>query len=186
MGKSYERLDEQVRGFVAKQPVFFVATAPTDRDGHVNVSPKGYADTFSILDDHTVAYADLTGSGAETAAHLQDNARITIMFCAFEGPPRVLRLYGAGRVVLPATPDWDRMAERFAPHPGLRAVIVVDVQRISDSCGYGVPLLHYERDRPVLDQWAERKGEEELERYRADRNARSIDGLPALPGAVAD
>ncbi len=180
MGRLFERLDERLRTFIAAQPLFFVATAPLDGDGHVNVSPKGHADTFRVLDDRTVAYLDLTGSGAETAAHLRENGRVTIMFCAFEGPPKILRLYGRGRVVTPDDEGFEELAARFAPRRGARAVVVVDVERIADSCGYAVPLLDYRGDRRVLEDWTARKDDAALARYRATKNATSIDGLPAL------
>lgn len=181
MATVYERIDGRLREFIAAQPVFFVATAPSAPDGHVNVSPKGLAGTFAVLDDHTVAYLDLTGSGAETAAHLRDNGRITLMFCSFEGPPNVVRLHGRGRLVVPGDADWEALAGRFPAHRGARAVVLVDVVRVSDSCGYAVPLMRYEGDRDLLDRWTERKDDAALAEYRAAKNAASIDGLPALP-----
>jgi Pyridoxamine 5'-phosphate oxidase len=182
MGKVYERLDDRLRAFIDQQPLFFVATAPSGPDGHVNVSPKGYADTFAVLGDRRVAYLDLTGSGAETIAHLRDNGRITIMFCAFAGPPKILRLYGRGRVVAAADPEAAALLPRFGAHPGQRSVVVVDLDRIADSCGYSVPFLDDERprDRDLLDRHNARKSPAALRQYHADRNACSIDGLPAL------
>jgi hypothetical protein len=137
VGKTYDQLDERLRGWIADQHIFFVATAPSGPGGHVNLSPKGHADTFAVLDGRTVAYLDLTGSGAETAAHLRDNGRITLMFCAFSGPPRILRLYGRGRIVLPGDDRWEELAARFPARRSARAVVVVEIQRIADSCGYG-------------------------------------------------
>lgn len=136
MGKTYDQLDERLRGWIADQRLFFVATAPSSPAGHVNLSPKGHADTFTILDGRTVAYLDLTGSGAETIAHLRDNGRITLMFCAFSGPPRILRLYGRGRLVVPGDDRWEEVAARFSARRGARAVVVVEIERIADSCGY--------------------------------------------------
>jgi hypothetical protein len=188
MGKVYEEISGRLREFVSAQPVFFVATAPSGPDGHVNISPKGGTGCFAVLDGHRVGYLDYTGSGAETIAHLRDNGRITLMFCAFGGPPNIVRLHGHGTAVFPggdgvaADEGFAALAAAFpAPQRGLRAIIEVRVTRISDSCGYQVPLMSYDGDRDLLARWSERKSDEELVRYRARRNARSIDGLPALP-----
>ena len=135
MGKVYDRLDDSLVSFIGRQHVFFVGTAPTSPDGHLNVSPKGL-DTFRILGPNSVAYLDLTGSGIETVAHLRENGRITIVFCAFEGRPLILRLHGRGRVVEPGDADWDELIAGFPEYPGIRSVVVVDVERIADSCGY--------------------------------------------------
>lgn len=185
MGKTYGGLDDRLRAFIAAQPVYFVATAP-ERGGHVNVSPKGYADTFAVLDDTTVAYLDLTGSGVETIAHIRDNGRVTIMFCAFSGPPKILRLYGRGRVVTPSDPDFADLITHFGPRPGARAVIVVECDRIADSCGFSVPLMEPAEDRNLLNEWAARKDAEQLRRYRMEKNLHSIDGLPALTAAEVE
>lgn len=191
MGKVHERIDARLRAFLESQPVFFVATAPTT-GGHVNVSPKGVAGTFVVVDEHTVAYVDLTASGAETIAQVRQNGRITLMFCSFDRRPNVVRLHGTGRVVSTydvAYADW---AARFDETRGARAVIVVDVHRVSDSCGYGVPLMKYlgEREGPakgadrsgdaMLPAHAARKGEDGLRRYRRLKNRTSLDGLPAF------
>jgi hypothetical protein len=180
VGQRYDRIDERLRGFLQAQHVFFVATAPDGPDGHVNVSPKGLRDTFAVLDDGTVAYLDLTGSGAETIAHLRQNGRITLMFCAFDGAPRIVRLYGRGRVVLRTDPEWAQLSARFPPLPGRRSVVVVELTRIADSCGYGVPLFDLAGERDLLPRWAQRKGEDGIAAYQAESNATSIDGLPAL------
>ncbi len=191
MGKVYPELDERLREFIARQPVFFVATAPcltaAGGGGHVNVSPKGYRDTFAVLGPRQVAYLDLTGSGAETIAHLRQNGRITIMFCSFERQPKILRLYGTARAVLPGDPDWAAASAPFPAGAGLgtgcddrRAVIVADLDRIADSCGYAVPLMELREERDVLSRSSERKGPAGLVAYRQERNAVSIDGLPAL------
>jgi hypothetical protein len=224
MGKVYAGLDDRLRQFIVAQPVFFVATAPccadqrrggADQGGgrHVNVSPKGYRDTFAILGPTTVAYLDLTRSGAETIAHLRQNGRITIMFCSFTETPKILRLYGTGRVVLPGEPGWEELARRFPALAGAgagadgagagagadgagagangraaaaaasgahRAIIVAELDRIADSCGYGVPVMDPREERDLLLRWAERKTPEQLAAYRAEKNEVSIDGLPAL------
>ncbi len=191
MGKIYAELDERLRKFIARQPVFFVATAPcltaAGDGGHVNVSPKGYRDTFAVLGRRTVAYVDLTGSGAETIAHLRQNGRITIMFCSFAKRPKILRIYGRGRAVLPGDPDWPGLATRFplngtagANRRDRRAIIVVEADRIADSCGYAVPLMELTGERDLLARLAEGQSPEELAAYRAEKNAVSIDGLPAL------
>ncbi len=182
MGKVYDAIDPRLAEFVLAQPVFFVATAPSGAGGHVNVSPKGMRGSFTVLGEHRVAYLDYTGSGAETIAHLRDNGRITLMFCAFEGPPKIVRLHGRGSVARPGESGFDDLYAAFgadASH-GLRSVIIVDVERVSDSCGYAVPLMEYSGDRRLLTQWAERKSDDDLVTYRAQKNAASIDGLPAL------
>jgi hypothetical protein len=196
VGTLYAELDERLRKFIARQPVFFVATAPcltNDGDGgHVNVSPKGYADTFAVLGPTAVAYLDLTGSGAETIAHLRQNGQITIMFCSFSHETKVLRLYGHGEVVLPGSARWDELAAHFprTADPAVeltnqRAIIAVDLQRIADSCGYSVPEMSLATERAVLDQWAAKKTAADLIAYRAEKNSVSIDGLPALDLAPA-
>ncbi len=180
MGREIEFLDAKLTDWLTVQPVFFVATAPLAGDGLVNCSPKGLAGTFAVLDDRHVAYLDLTGSGIETVAHLRENARIVLMFCAFEGPPRIVRLHGRGHVVLPEEPGFADLVQRFSAHPGIRSVIVVDVDRVAESCGFAVPLMSYQADRDVLDRSAAKKGPEKLVAYRAERNATSLDGLPGL------
>jgi hypothetical protein len=185
MGKIYDKLDDRLREFISQQPVYFVATAP-ERGGHVNVSPKGYADTFAVLDETTVAYLDLGGSGVETISHIRDNGRITIMFAAFSGPPKILRLYGQGRVVTPHDSDFDDLVVHFGPHPGVRSIVVVECDRIADSCGYAVPLMKFDEERPLLDQWSQRKDVEQIRAYRAEHNQESIDGLPGLTADETD
>jgi Pyridoxamine 5'-phosphate oxidase len=179
MARTHDTLDENLRGWVAAQHLFFVGSAPSGGDGHVNLSPKGY-DTFRILDDTTVAYLDLTGSGVETIAHLRDNGRLTIMFCAFEGPPRILRLFGQGDVVLPGDLDFDELRAGFGDVPGVRSIIRCRLERIQSSCGYSVPFMAYESERETLLEWADRKSPEELGEYHAEKNAESIDGLAGL------
>jgi hypothetical protein len=180
MAKTFPGIDDKLAGFLADQPVFFVATAPTGADGHINLSPKGQRGTFRILDPKTVAYLDFVGSGIETVAHLRDNGRIVIMFCAFSGPPRIVRLHGRGEAVLPDDIGFSDLAGCFPPLPGVRSVVKVSLDRVSDSCGFGVPLMTYDADRSQMAEWALRKGEEGLVAYQAQKNAISIDGLPGL------
>jgi len=189
MGKVYPELDERLRKFIARQSVFFVATAPClapdGSGGSVNLSPKGYRDTFAILGPRRVAYLDLTGSGAETIAHLRQNGQITIMFCSFEHETKILRLYGTGSVVLPGSAAWAELSGPFGGRLGLglgneRAIVDVAVERIADSCGYGVPVMEPASERDVLTRWAASKTPAELAGYRAEKNSVSIDGLPAL------
>lgn len=179
MGRVLDGIGADLAAFLEAQPVFFVATAPSGPGGHVNCSPKGL-DTFRVLDEHTVAYLDLTGSGIETVAHLRENGRITLMFCAFSGRPDIVRLQGRGRVVPADAPEAAAHLERFPAYPGARAVIVVDVERVSRSCGFGVPRLTFEAPRSELVDWARKKGPDALATYRAEKNASSIDGLPGL------
>jgi hypothetical protein len=183
MGTIRSTIDDDARRFIEAQHIFFVASAPLDTSGHVNLSPKGL-DTFRILDPTTVAYIDFNGSGVETIAHLQEqqNGRIVLMFCAFQGPPNIFRLYGHGRVVQPHNPGFAELAEKFPPHDSVRSIIVVEVTRVTDSCGYGVPLFKYEGEREQLKKWARKQGPEGLKAYRERKNKHSIDGLPALSG----
>ena len=179
MGRTYEGLDDKLTRWIDAQHVFFVATAPSGDGGHVNVSPKGY-DSFRVLGPTRVAYLDLTGSGVETISHLRENGRITFMFCAFEGKPKILRLYGQGRAVVSGDPEFEDLVRLFPPHRGTRSVIVAELDRIQDSCGYAVPHLAYEGERETLHEWVDRKGEGGIDRYQAENNAESIDGLPGL------
>jgi hypothetical protein len=183
MARVLDAITDELAAFIAAQRVFFVATAPTD-GGHVNLSPKGL-DTFAVIDPNTVAYLDLTGSGIETVAHLRENGRITIMFCAFDGKPNIVRLYGRGEVIPTGEPEADALLPRFGEYPGARSVIRVRVDRVSTSCGYGVPLLEYERERDELLKFADRRGPDGLVEYRHEKNAASIDGLPGLTSSDA-
>ncbi len=180
MGKVFEAIDDATRRFIEAQRMFFVATAPRADDGHVNVSPKGIEGTFAILAPRRVAYLDFVGSGVETIAHLKENGRVTLMFTAFEGSPKTVRLYGRGRAVLRDDPAFGEAAAPFSPGPSARAVIVVDVDRVAHSCGYGVPLYTFEGERTQLAAWAERKGPEGIRAYAREKNARSIDGLEGV------
>ncbi len=179
MGKVYEEIDERLSDFIQSQQVFFVATAPLEEDGHLNLSPKGIAG-IRVLAPMRVAYLDYVGSGVETIAHLNQNGRIVLMFCAFEGPPKIVRLHGRGRVVEAPDPGFGQLAENWDSAMSARAIIVVDVVRISDSCGYGVPLYEFKGERDQLFKWAERKGPEGVRDYQVAKNASSIDGLPGL------
>lgn len=179
MGQVHPEITKPIQNWVEKQQMFFVATAPLSGEGHVNCSPKGI-DSFRVLDPHTVVYQDLTGSGAETIAHVQENERILIMFCAFEGPPKIVRFHGKGRIHKLGTPTFAQLALHFPHHVGCRAFITVDVTRVSSSCGYSVPLYEYVGQRDVLDVWSEKKGEDGLVEYRKKKNTLSIDGLPGF------
>lgn len=179
MGKVLDQITPELQAFIEAQPLFFAASAPLAANGHVNLSPKGL-DCLRVLSPTRVAYLDLTGSGNETAAHVTENHRITFMFCAFSGAPRILRLYGTGAVILPETSAWAELADRFPSHPGTRQIIVADITRVQTSCGFGVPLMDLVAQRDTLDKWAEAKGEQ-LPAYRQLKNATSIDGLPS-PG----
>ena len=179
MGRTSDAIDPATADWIARQPVFFVATAPAGADGHVNLSPKGL-DTFRVLGPQEVAYLDLTGSGVETIAHLRQNGRITIMFCAFAGPPRILRLFGQGQVVEPGDEGFAALAGCFPDLPGVRSVIRVALDRVADSCGYAVPRMELVADRDRLVRWAEAKGPDGIAAYQAQKNAESVDGLPGL------
>jgi hypothetical protein len=179
LGKTYASIDERLAKTIQEQHVFFVATAPLDARGNLNLSPKGL-DSFRILGPLTVAYLDLVGSGVETIAHLKENGRIVLMFCKFQGPPNTVRIHGMGRVVEPNAPEFAAVAEKFPAYDSTRAIIVVNITRISSSCGFGVPLMKFEGDRQQLMAWAERKGAEGLKVYKQEKNRRSIDGLPGL------
>lgn len=170
-------LTEKHQAFIAKQHMFFVATAPKD-GGRINLSPKGL-DTFRILDAKLVAYLDLTGSGNETSAHLHDNGRITLMFCAFEGAPLILRIYGTGRAIQPSDKEWPAWPQHFELLAGARQIIAVNVESVQTSCGYAVPEYTFQGDRKALLNWAEQKGAVGLDTYRAEKNVKSIDGLPS-------
>ena len=177
--KIFEAIDARMTEWIEAQHMFFVATAPLAADGHLNLSPKGL-DSFRILGPREIAYVDLTGSGAETIAHLRENGRIVVMFCAFEGPPRIVRLHGRGVAVVPGDPDYDALVARFPAILGTRAVIRIALDRIADSCGYAIPLLAYQGERDQLTAWAAHKGPDGLRAYRAEWNTKSIDGLPSL------
>ena len=180
MGKVFDEIDDALTDWIASQPVWFVATAPLAADGHVNVSPRGH-DSFSVLGPRRVAWVDYTGSGVETIAHLRENGRICLMFCSYDDRPRIVRMHGRGSVHLPGEATYDEVVALNPAHPSTRAVIVVEVDRMSESCGFGVPVMEFVGDRDLLRRAAERRGAEGLAAYRAEQNASSLDGLPGLP-----
>jgi hypothetical protein len=196
MGRVYEGIEDHQRDWIARQPLFFVGTAPLDADGHVNVSPKGPIGSLQVIDAHRVAYLDAMGSGAETLAHVRENGRIVVMLCAFEGPPRILRLHGTAQVRMAGDPAFAALLERFGfEDPTIpearRAIVDVDVTRVADSCGYRVPLMTYEGEREHLPLSSAKRlrstgGPGELRAFEATRNARSLDGLPAVPAAFGE
>jgi len=178
MGRVLDHIDDATSEWIARQHLFFVATAPA-QGGRVNLSPKGL-DSFRVLTATEIAYLDLTGSGAETIAHIRDNGRITFMFCAFKGPPRIVRLYGKGHVHLPNSGKFDELKALFPDRRAMRSIITTKIDRVQDSCGYSVPLMDFTADRSRLDTWTDHRTDEEIVEYWHDRNAVSIDGLPAL------
>jgi hypothetical protein len=175
MAKFYSQLEPQLCEFIGRQQLFFTATAPSE--GRINLSPKGI-DSFRCLDVNRVAYLDLTGSGNETAAHLHQNGRMTIMFCSFTEQPLILRLYGRGEVVSPQTPQWESIIDRFTDVPGKRQLILLQIESVQTSCGYGVPIYELQAERSTLVDWAKNKGEAGVRTYQLQKNHTSIDGLP--------
>jgi hypothetical protein len=186
MGRVHEQIDERLSRWIESQPVFFVATAPLDGDGLVNCSPKGNRRELAVIGPQRVAYLEQTGSGIETVAHLRENGRILVMLCAFDGPPRIVRLHGHGRAHVVGSEGFAELAPHFpgSAGAGVRSIIDVEVGRVADSCGYGVPLMAFEEHRPAMDAWSSRKGADGIAGYQADKNAASLDGLPGLPGLV--
>ena len=189
MAKVFECIDQHLQRWIAKQPMFFVGSAPLDADGHVNVSPKGPIDTLRVLDPHTVAYLDMIGSGAETIAHVRENGRIVVMLCSFSGPPRIVRLHGHAEVVAASDGRFEELEQRCGFEPtdvpeARRAIVLVAVNRVADACGYGVPVMTYDGQRPHSGAWAAKKlrvgGTNALLDCQREKNARSIDGLPAV------
>jgi hypothetical protein len=176
MGKLFSAIGPEHAAFMNKQRLFFVGTSPLQADGHVNISPKGY-DVLRILSSTEVAYLDLTGSGNETSAHLQENGRITFMFVAFEGAPEILRLYGEGRAILPGKSEWEDYVKHFELFPGARQIIHAHIHAVKTSCGYSVPFFSYEGERDTLKKWADKKDEQSLKAYRQEKNAISMDGI---------
>lgn len=183
MSKQRDNIDSDLAAWIAKQRIFFVATAPLSPNGHINTSPKG-GDAFRVLGPLEVAYQDYTGSGAETAAHLRENGRIVVMFCAFEGAPTIVRLHGRGTVVTAEHLRFAELAAHFPANPGTRAIVHIALTRVSDSCGFSVPLFDFQEHRDTLDRWASKKGPAALVDYRSTKNQHSIDGLPAFNGTT--
>jgi hypothetical protein len=194
MARTYDEIDDHMRAWIARQPMFFVGSAPLAHDGHINVSPKGPGGTLKVLGPRRVAYLDYVGSGAETIAHIRENGRVVVMFCAFEGPPRIVRLHGRGEFVLADDPRFEDLLEEAGfEEPtipeGRRAIVVVDVTRIGSSCGYGVPLMEYAGERPHMDASTRKRvrveGPEAYVNYQQEHNVRSLDGLPGVPERAA-
>lgn len=183
MGKENEFITDEQREYIDQQKMFFVCTAPLSGDGHINLSPKGF-DCFRVLSPTKVGYLDIIGSGNETSAHLLENGRITFMFCSFDGPPKILRLYGKGYSVLPGDEEWKELSKAFTIHPATRQIIVADIFKVKKSCGFGVPFYNYEGERDHAFKWAENKGEEGLQEYKKEKNMVSMDGLPTPIGRV--
>lgn len=181
MGKQFTAILPAHQEFILQQHLFFVGSAPLSEEGHVNLSPKGH-DCLRILSPNQVAYLDMTGSGNETSAHLLENGRVTVMFCAFEGPPNILRLYGTGTVILPGSFEWEALYPIFTPLPGARQIILIDVHKVQTSCGFSVPFMSYDGERETLQRWSIQKGEAGLKEYRQEKNTTSIDGLPTPLG----
>ncbi len=180
MGKKYETLSDDHIAFIAAQKIFFVGTAAAE--GRVNISPKGM-DSLRVLDGNRVVWLNVTGSGNESAAHVQQNPRMTVMFCAFAGDPKILRLYGTARAIHRSDAEWAELAALFPPLPGARQVFDLAIDLVQTSCGFGVPFFDYAGEREQLNEWAHRKGEAGIRQYWADRNSVSLDGLPT--GIVA-
>jgi hypothetical protein len=182
--KIHPEITPELNEFISRQRLFFVASAPLTAEGHINLSPKGL-DSFCVLSPRQVAYLDLVGSGNETSAHLRENGRITFLFCAFDGAPNILRLYGKGRTVLPGHPEWEALCQKFAlgVSDGVRQVIVADITRVQTSCGFGVPLYEYQGERDQLPKWVAKKGRAGLQTYVQGHNRTSIDGLESALGA---
>ena len=180
MGKPYDEITPELAEWIEQQHVFFVATAPLAREGLINCSPKGM-DTFRILGPREVAYLDLTGSGIETIAHARENGRIVFMFCAFDGPPKIVRLHGTAEAHALGSPEYQSLSPLFPTLSGSRAIVRARLTRISDSCGFAVPQFSYKGERNTLTRWSESKGDDGLAQYRHTKNRRSLDGLPGLP-----
>jgi hypothetical protein len=179
MGKEYTEIDEGIQRWMARQHMFFVSTSPLQSDGHINCSPKGL-ESLIVLGPRRLAYLDVGGSGIETVAHVKENGRITIMLCAFDGPPNIFRFYGRGKVIEPHEENFAALVEKFPKHPSVRNIIIIDVDRIMDSCGFGVPLYKFQKHRDSLSNYAKDKTESDLQNYRRQRNAKSLDGLKGL------
>ena len=185
MAKLLKEIDDGIRAFIERQQMFFVGSAPLSGDGHVNISPKAL-DAFRILSPTRVAYLDHIGSAAETIAHVRENRRIVIMFCAFQGPPKIVRMHGRGEILKPGDAGFVELRPLFGDAPPVRAIVVIHVERLSHSCGFGVPLYEYTGQHTQLIDWASRKGDEALLDYQAEKNLTSIDGLTAVDWVTRD
>lgn len=183
MGKEYNQITPEHREFIENQKLFFVCTSPLSAEGHINLSPKGF-DCFRVLSPTKVGYLDIVGSGNETSAHILENGRITLMFCAFDGPPKILRLYGKGYTVLPGDDEWNELSQQFMILPATRQIIVAELSMVKTSCGFGVPLYEYTGERDHAMKWAEKKGQDGLDEYKKENNMASMDGLPAPIAAL--
>ena len=183
MGKFYNSISDAHASFIRNQHIFFVATAPLAENGRINLSPKGL-DCFRVLGENLVGYMDLISSGNETSAHTLENGRITFMLCSFEGEPRIMRLYGKGRAVLPGSEDWEVYAKQFTIYPSTRQLIIADIDLVQTSCGFGVPLFEYTGERDLHFKWADKKGDDGLKEYIQDNNLKSLDGLPTDLGVI--
>jgi len=179
MAKLYDEITDELKEWIGRQQMFFVATAPLSADGHVNCSPKG-SDTFRVLGPHEVAYLDFTGSGAETIAHLRENGRIVFMFCAFEASPKIVRLHGKAKYVTPDSEEWSALRTQFPDAPAERSIIRAEITRVCDSCGFSVPRYEFVEQRTILEDWADKNGQAGVIAYQQKENLQSIDGLPAL------
>jgi hypothetical protein len=180
MSKQLPNIDPELAEWISRQRIFFIATAPLSAAAHLNISPKG-ADAFRVLSPMEVAYQDFTGSGAETAGHLRENGRIIVMFCAFDGAPKIVRLHGRGELVIPGHARFQELVALFPPHAGTRAIVHITLDRVSSSCGFSVPFFDFRANRDALDRWTEKQSAEDLIAYRAKKNRLTIDGLPAFP-----
>jgi hypothetical protein len=185
MGKTLEDIPADLADWIHQQPVYFVATAPLSGEGHVNCSPKGM-DSLRVIDSRSVAYVDLAGSGIETVAHLQENGRIVLMLCAFHGPPKIVRLHGTGQVMFPGTAEFAELLSQFPELPGVRSIVRVSVQRVSTTCGFGVPRMQFQEERETLREWADKNGPEAIQNYVQQKNTHSIDGLPGIGRVTAN
>lgn len=177
MGKFYDSITAHQQQFIERQHLFFVATAPLSKEGHINLSPKGL-DCFKVLSPNSVAYMDLISSGNETSAHTLENGRIAFMFCSFEAVPTILRLYGKGRTILSSDEEWPAISAQFKIYPSTRQIIQATITKVQTSCGFGVPLYEYHGERNTHFEWADKKGAAGLAQYMNDHNITSIDGLP--------
>ncbi|MEM8967155.1 MAG: pyridoxamine 5'-phosphate oxidase family protein [Bacteroidota bacterium] len=183
MASFTSHLSENQIAWIQQQPMYFVATAPLQADGHINLSPKGL-DSFRVLDEKTVAYLDITGSGNETSAHIHENGRVTFMWCSFGEKPKIFRIYGKGEIVLPETERWQQLISHFDELPGARQIIVNHISKTQTSCGFGVPVMEFKHNRDTLTDWASNQGKVGIQEYQQKKNVQSLDGLPTPLGII--